>query len=178
MQQGGTFTDKDIPFWNVTDGRFGDTGLPYPNLASYTGGAPSTNNLACFNGTTVPSVQIVDCAGPLVTTVTDEICATWDSNTSVVAGTVSFPIPWATYTITQVKSAVNGGGSFTANVKIGSTSVTSCSAISVSGSSNANTTCTAANTGVQSDIINVVVTAPSGTVNQAYVCPKFTHSQN
>ena len=116
--------------------------------------------------------------GTSTPTITNEKCVTWDSTLSVVAQTISFPVEWATYTITSVKSAVNGGGSFTANVKIASTSVTSCSAISVSGATNTATTCTAANTGVVNDIINVVISSPSGTVNQAYVCPVFTHSVN
>ncbi len=110
--------------------------------------------------------------------VTDEICATWDSTTSVTAQTIDFPISWSSYTISKVKTKVGGGGSFSVAVKIGGTNVTSCSAISVSGSTNTNTSCTAANTGAVDDIVSVVVSSPAGTVNQAYVCPVFAHAVN
>lgn len=111
-------------------------------------------------------------------TVTESKTIVFDSTTAVTAQTISFPVEWTSYTITQVKTAVNGGGSFAANIKIGSTSVTSCSAISVSGATNTNTTCTGANTGSASDIINIVLTSPTGTVNQAYVSVVFTHTVN
>ncbi len=111
-------------------------------------------------------------------TITSSKTITFDSTTAVTAQTISFPIEWTSYTITEVQSAVNGGGSFTANVKIGSTSATGCSAISVSGATNTNTSCTAANTGSANDIINVVLTSPSGTVNQAYIAVVFTHTVN
>lgn len=181
-----SFNDGDIKLNGSSSGTTtlhaasaaGATAFTLPSATtdlSATGGSSQFLKQASAGGAiTSAQVATTDLSG----TITDELCASWDSNTSVVAATVSFPITWATYTITKVKSAVNGGGSFTANVKIGSTSVTSCSAISVSGSSNTNTTCTAANTGVADDIINVVITSPSGTVNQAYVCPVFTHSLN
>ncbi len=110
--------------------------------------------------------------------VTDEVCATWDNTTAVTAQTIDFPISWSSYTIPKVKTKVSGGGSFSVAVKIGGTNVTSCSAIPVSGATNTNTSCTAANTGVVDDIVSVVVSSPSGTVNQAYVCPVFAHAVN
>lgn len=108
--------------------------------------------------------------------VNDAPCVTWDSTLPVAAQTVEWPVTWANYTISSVKSAVNGGGSFTVGIKINGTNVTSCSAITVSGTSNTPTTCTAANTGSVNDQITMVVSAPSGTVNQAYVCPVFNHT--
>jgi hypothetical protein len=140
-----------------------------PTLVTPALGTPSSGTLT--NATGLPTTALTG-------TVTSEKCVSWDSTTSVTAQTVSFPVEWTSYTITSTKSAVNGGGSFTANVKIGSTSVTSCSAINVSGATNTATSCTAANTGSANDIINVVITAPTGTVNQAYVCPTFTHTVN
>ena len=111
-------------------------------------------------------------------TVTSSKCVTWDSTTAVTAQTVEFPIEWTSYTVTKVQSSVTGGGSFTVAAKINGTNITSCSAISVSGTSNTNTTCTAANTGSANDQISLVVSSPSGTVNTAYVCPIFTHTVN
>lgn len=112
----------------------------------------------------------------LTGTVTDPTCATWDSTTAVTAQTIDFPVAWSTYTITSVKAKVAGGGSFTYAIKIGGTGVTSCNVVTVNSSSNVNTTCTAANTGSANDIVSVVIASPSGTVNQAYVCPVFTHT--
>lgn len=114
----------------------------------------------------------------VATPVTDPICATWDSTTAVTAQTIDFPIAWSTYTISSVKAKTAGGGSFTYALKIGGTAVTSCNVVTVNSSANVNTSCTAANTGVVNDIVSVVVASPSGTVNQAYVCPVFSHSVN
>lgn len=109
---------------------------------------------------------------------TDPTCATWDSTTAVTAQTIDFPVAWATYTITSVKAKVAGGGSFTYAIQIGGTPVTSCNVVTVNSSSNVNTSCTAANTGSANDIVSIVIASPSGTVNQAYVCPVFTHTVN
>lgn len=111
-------------------------------------------------------------------TITGQVCATWDSTLAVTAQTIEFPIPWATYTVASMKSAVSGGGSFTVAAKIGGTNITSLSAVSVSGTTNTSTTATGANTGVANDQITLVVSSPSGTVNQAYVCLVITHSVN
>ena len=111
-------------------------------------------------------------------TITGQVCATWDSTLAVTAMTIEFPIPWATYTVTGMKSAVSGGGSFSVAAKIAGTNITSLSAVSVSGTSNTNTTATGANTGVADDQITLVTSSPSGTINQAYVCLVITHSVN
>ena len=111
-------------------------------------------------------------------TITNSKTIIFDSTIAVTAQTISFPIEWASYAITEVQTAVNGGGSFSVGVKIGSTSVTSCNAISVSGATNTNTACTGANTGSANDIINVAISSPSGTVNQAYIAIVFTHTVN
>ena len=77
-----------------------------------------------------------------------------------------------------MQSKVAGGGTFSGSLKINGTNVTSCNGVTVSGTSNTNTTCTAANTGSANDIISIVAASPSGTVNQAYVCAVFTHTVN
>lgn len=119
-----------------------------------------------------------DIAGAKFQRETTAKCATWDSTTSVTAQTVEFPVEWSNYTITGMKSAVSGGGSFTVAVAINGTNVAGLSSVSVSGTSNVVTNATGANSGVINDQITIVVSSPSGTVNQAYVCPVFSHSQN
>lgn len=168
-----------------------------------TTGSPTTGKLTKFSGaTSVTNGDLsgdVTTSGGLVTTlaagnasnlnsgtlntsrlpnITDPVCATWDSTTAVTAQTIDFPIAWATYTIGSVKAKVAGGGSFTYAIKIGGTAVTSCNVVTVNSSSNVNTSCTAANTGAVNDIVSVVIASPSGTVNQAYVCPVFSHTPN
>lgn len=138
---------------------------------------PSGNGsaLTALNASNVASGTLATARLP---TITNSKTITFDSTTVVTAQTISIPIEWTSYTITRVQSAVNGGGSFSVAVKIGATNVTSCNAISVSGATNTNTTCTAANTGSADDIVNVVISAPSGTVNQAYIGIVFTHTAN
>ena len=111
-------------------------------------------------------------------TITNEKCVTWDSTLAVTAQVIEFPIEWTSYTITSMKSAVSGGGSYTVAIAIGGTPVTSLSAVSVSGTSNTVTTATGANTGSANDQITVTTSAPSGTINQSYVCVVFTHTAN
>lgn len=104
-------------------------------------------------------------------------CWTADSNTTVVAGTTNVSFLNTSGTITGVHTAA-ATGSFTVAIEIGGTNVTSCSAISVSGSSDALTTCTAANTVSAGSQISVVISSPSGTPNTAYVCPVISRSVN
>jgi len=166
-----------------TTGALGTVTLTAPartaTLAT-TSGALTNGNLAKFDA----SGNIVDggvAASAVLTsssTLTNSKCVTWDSTTAVTAQTIDFPVEWTSYTITKMQSKVAGGGSFTADLKIGGTNVTSCNAVSVSGTSNTNTTCTGANTGSANDIISVVTSSPSGTINQAYVCAVFTHTPN
>lgn len=102
----------------------------------------------------------------------------WDSNTTVANATIPLLNPlWAGGgTITSVTYYTNGTGtpSFTADVKIGSTGVTSCSALSVSSSTATTTACTGANTFTNSSQITLVVTSASGTPNQALIQVNFT----
>ena len=161
-------------------GALGTVTLSLPARTATVGtttGTLTSGNVAKFDA----SGNIVDGGGTPVTsasTVTNAKTVTWDNTTAVTAQTIEFPVEWTSYTITKVQTAVTGGGSFTVAVKINGTNVTSCSAISVSGTSNTNTTCTAANTGSAGDQISVVISSPSGTVNTAYVSVVFTHTVN
>lgn len=148
--------------------------LTNKTLTSPTMTAPVLGTPASGNGSNLTNIPTTALTG----TITDTICATWDSTTSVTAQTIDFPIAWTSYTITSVKAKVGGGGSFTYAAKIAGTGVTSCNVVTVNSSSNVNTTCTGANTGSANDIISLVIASPSGTVNQAYVCPVFTHTVN
>ena len=144
--------------------------------------ATTTGTLTSGNATKFDaSGNIVDGGGTPVTsasTVTNEKCQTFDSTTSVTAQTVDVPVEWTSYTITEMWSKVAGGGTYTASLKINGTNVTSCNGVTVSGTSNTVTTCTAANTGSKHDIVSFVSASPSGTVNQSYVCAIFTHTVN
>lgn len=111
-------------------------------------------------------------------TTTSSKCLTWDSTLAVTAQTVEFAIPWTSYTVTEMQSAVSGGGSYTVAAKINGTNITGLSAVSVSGTGNTNTSASGANTGAANDQISIVTSSPTGTVNQSYVCLVFTHSAN
>jgi len=113
-------------------------------------------------------------------TVTGQVCETWDSTLTVVANVFEFPIPWASYTVTGMKSATNGTGtpSFTVAAKIAGTNITGLSAVAVSGSTNTVTAASGANTGSANDQLTLVVSVPSGIPQQAYVCLVITHTVN
>jgi hypothetical protein len=110
------------------------------------------------------------------------ISVVWDSNTTVANGTIPIINPqWVGGgTITSVTYYTGGTGtpSFTADVKIGATGVTSCSALSVSSSSATTTSCTANNTFTNSSQITLVISAVSGTPNQALVQINMTTTIN
>jgi hypothetical protein len=100
------------------------------------------------------------------------IAVVWDSNTTVVNGTVPLIVPpWVGGgTITSVTYYTNGSTpSFTASVKIGGTNVTGCGALSVSSATPTTTTCTAANTFTSSSSLTLTISGVSGTPNQALV---------
>ncbi len=110
------------------------------------------------------------------------ISVVWDSNTTVANGTIPILNPrWVGGgTITSVTYYTNGSStpSFTADVKITGTDVTSCSALSVSSSTATTTACTAANTFANTDQITLVISAVSGTPNQALVQINITTTIN
>jgi len=142
---------------------------------SATGGTSQVVKQTSSGGAfTVGQLATTDISG----TITDNKCLTWDSTLAVTAQTVKFAVPWTSYTVTTMQTAVSGGGSFTVAAKINGTDITSLSAVSVSGTSNTNTASTGANTGSANDQISIVTSSPSGTVNTAYVCLVFTHSLN
>lgn len=127
----------------------------------------------------------VNTSGGVVTsagTITASIPVEWDSNTTVANGTIPVLLPaWAGGgTITSVSYYTNGTGtpSFTADVEIGDTGVTSCSALSVSSATPATTSCTGGNTFTSSSSLTVVISSASGTPQQALVQINMTHTLN
>jgi hypothetical protein len=117
-----------------------------------------------------------------VSTMISHIPVVWDSVTTVANATIPLLNPqWAGGgTITSVTYYTNGSStpSFAAAVKIGGTSVTGCSALTVSSATAATTTCTAANTFTNSSQITLVISSVSGTPNQALVQINYTHTPN
>lgn len=118
-------------------------------------------------------------AGARLPALLGQICETWDSNYTVIANTFEFPIPWATYTVTGMSYATGGTTtpSFVASAYINGSGITSLTSKTVNSSSNTNVSATGANTGVVNDQITIIVTSPSGSPAQAYVCLQVTHSQ-
>lgn len=116
-------------------------------------------------------------AGCSATAVTNQICWTMDSNTTVVAQTVDYINRYASATITKMSYQTGGTGSpsFTAALKINGTNVTTCNAITVNSATPASTTCTGANTLADLDKIEFVISSPSGTPNQSSVCALVSH---
>jgi hypothetical protein len=110
------------------------------------------------------------------------VSVAWDSATTVGAATVPILNPqWAGGgRIVSVTYYTNGTGSpsFTANVEISGTSVTSCSALTVNSSTATTTTCTAANTFANTDSITLVISGVSGTPKQALVQINMTTTLN
>lgn len=105
--------------------------------------------------------------------------ASWTDSTSltVLAQTaVVIPaFPWSSGTITSIHYAA-ATGSFTASVQIGGTNVTGCNGITVSSGTDTTATCTAANTLATGNQVTVVISAPSGSPNGAYVQVNFSHT--
>lgn len=179
----GAITATAVPLGGVT-GLGANVGSGLANAATGSGAPVFAASPALTGAPTAPTAsvgtnttQIASTAFVQAQTVTDPICVTWDSTTGVTTQTVDFPIGWASYKIKEMKTKTLGGGSFTASVQIGGVGVTGCS-VAVSGATNTNTPCTGANTGVVDDIISIVASSPSGTANQAYVCPVFVHTAN
>lgn len=114
-------------------------------------------------------------------TSTGEWCVTWDSATTVTAATSEVSMPWTSGTITKIIGATNGTGSpsFSAAGQVGTTNITGCAALAVNSASEVNASCTAANTfSGPAAQLRLVISAPSGTPQQAYACLVFTHSAN
>lgn len=107
---------------------------------------------------------------------TSKGCAVgWDSGTTVAAATVPCMVARYSGTINSASYYTGGTGSpsFTAAVTINGTNVTSCNGLTVNSSSQTTTSCTAANTFSSGDVINVVISSPSGTPEQALVQVNF-----
>jgi len=93
----------------------------------------------------------------------------------LVAGTFWFTLKAPVgFTINSLRAQC-AVGSFTANVKIGSTSVTGLSAVSVT-TTPTTTNATAANTVVVDDVISVVVTSPASSPTDAVLTLTYTYT--
>lgn len=110
--------------------------------------------------------------------VNGEICYTGDSNTSEVAATSTVTLPWSSGTFIQLVGQTSGSSaSFTAQLKIGTTLVTGCSALNVNSSVPVTATCTSANTwGALNQPVSIVVGAPTNTPTAWSVCAIAQHS--
>ena len=96
---------------------------------------------------------------------------------AIANGTYLLAVMPFAFTALVVKYNVGtGGGSFTANVKIASTSITGASAIAVSSSTTATATCTAANTGAQYAEVYVTITSTSGSPVNAWLSVQGTRT--
>ena len=164
----------DALIWTTNTG-------PGCNTSITAAAAPVIGLTGAGTGVVTALGNAVNGTGGLVTsaqTYTGAIPVSWDSNTTVANATIPIWNPQLAGggTITSVTYYTNGSGtpSFTADVKIGSTGVTSCSAISVSSATPATTTCTAANTFTSSSVLTVVISSASGTPNQALVQINYT----
>lgn len=166
--------------------------LSNAGILNINGTVSGTNKLQVTGGASIDSLQIgtstaitklgtslVEVSGTLdVGSLTSSLGAGWPSTTPVTAQTITVPIPWTSGTITNVHSAVNGGGTFTYAFQINGTPVTGLNGITVSGSTDTVTTATGANTVAVGNQVSLVIASPSGTVNQAYVFATITHTPN
>lgn len=114
-------------------------------------------------------------AGPAfagtVAPTTQTFVVAWDSNTPVVAGTTPLgTLPWAKGTIVSCAYYTGGSSSsFTAQVKIGSTAVTGCDAMSVSSATPTTVPATANNTFTAGAALSVVISGVSNSPNSAVI---------
>ena len=190
VNNGSNTITTSLPFAITGSGAqtffFGNSGIAwtysFPQATAtlaYQTGSFTNNDCMKASGT---AGGLADAGGACLTsvsTLTSSIPISWDSNTTVAAATIPLINPaWAGGgTITSV-TWYSTTGSFTANVKIGSTSVTSCSAIAVNSATATTTTCTAANTFTSSSQLTLVITSPTSSPNDALVQVNFTHTAN
>lgn len=96
------------------------------------------------------------------------------NGTVLVAGTFYFTL-YAPFNFTVQSLAWRAGvGSFTANVKIGATSITGLSAVNVNSPTITLTAASGANTVVEGDAITVVVTSPTSSPTDCVLQLLFT----
>ena len=109
------------------------------------------------------------------TTFVSEICATWDSATTVTTARINVSLPWAA-TVIKTMTGTSGTGSpaFNSNVLIGATPVGSCSGAAVT-TTNTTTTCASPNYGNAGTVITLYASSITGTPNQAYICALVSH---
>lgn len=156
----------------------GDLSGTYPNPGVAKTGGVAFAASATTDTTNAGNISSGTLNAARLPTITNSIGVGFPSTTAVTAQTITVPISWTSGTITAVHSAVNGGGSFTYAIQINGTPVTGCNVITVSGSSDASTSCTAANVIAAGNQVSIIIASPSGTANQAYVFATVTHSVN
>ena len=150
-----------------------DTGTPIAgDLVEY------DNSSGLQTDSDIPATSVVT-SGTLITAACP---ISWPSILVVQAGTYPcFVSAWSgTTTITKVQTYTNGTGtpSFNVTVQINGTSVTGCTALSVTLSATENATCTAANTMSLGDQASVLISSVSGVPDQALVQLVITHKPN
>jgi hypothetical protein len=158
--------------------------LGTPSSATLTNatGLPISSGVSGLGtGVATAAANAVNASGGFVTSAQTYLAAiaySWDSGTTVANATVPLANPQYASggTITSV-TYYTAAGSFTADVEIGGTGVTGCSALSVT-STTTTTSCTAANTFTNTSAITVVITSASGSPDQALVQVNFTHGAN
>lgn len=175
---GGAFTVARLACADLSDSSTGCTGTSSSGGDVVGPGSSTAGHFAIFDGTTGKLLKDTLAAPATSATIdaTSKQCPVgWDSTTTVVAATVPCMVARYSGTINSVSYYTGGTGtpSFTAGVTINGTNVTSCVSLTVNSSSLTTTSCTAANTFSSGDLINVVVSSPSGTPNQAIVQINF-----
>lgn len=143
----------------------------------------ATANTSSANCSSAPNCWDVSFNSGPVASQTGALPYSWDSNTTVANATI--PLlrpPWTTSggTITSVTYYTGGTStpSFTVDLQIDGSDVTGCNAITVSSSTSATATCTAANTFTSTSKIQMIISGVSGTPTTALIQPNFTHTPN
>lgn len=145
---------------------------------------PTYQTCAVVNSGTAGQAAYYASSGAAVSGISQKSEYIWTvpSNVTVANGTtiVESRFPWSSGAISSVDYLTAGSStpSFTASVEIGGTPVTSCSALSVSSSTNTNVACTGADTLASGNAVEVVISGVSGSPTQAVVKVNFTHTVN
>lgn len=98
------------------------------------------------------------------------------NGTVLLAGTFFFTIAAPFPFLVDSMTWRAGTGSFTANVKIGATSITGLSAVNVNSSTPTTTAASAANAVAEGDVVSVVVTSPTSSPTDCVLQLNFTRT--